>query len=979
MINNLLRLFATKFSIWAVIIYLLLSFPTIKQSKYDDSKNYFAQHALKGLAIENAIARDINSLPKWPHEKSDLLPDPALLFGRLDNGFRYVLMNNHEPKDRVSMHLNIQTGSMNESDQQQGLAHFLEHMLYCGSKHFKPGELVKYFQSIGIQFGPDANAHTGFNETVYDILLPLGNKESLEKGLLVMRDFADGALLLQSEIDRERRVVLAEKRTRDSASYRTYVSSLRFEFPEARISKRLPIGTEDVLKNAQRNLLKDFYDTWYRPENMILIMVGDFDVNPARLLIEERFSSLSTRAPPNPHYDIGKIKHKGIKSFYHFEKEIGNTTVSIEVIRKAMQGPDSLAFQTSQLKKDIADRIVRNRLDKTVRNPDTPFTSSSISSGIYLKQIEYANITAESRANNWGKTLAILEQTLRSTIEYGFTEQELKRVKKDYLAHLDNAVKKASTRDSQALAREIIRNLNSNRVFQSPDQEKELYAPIIKSLSLEAVHDSFRETWENDHRLILVTGNAKLTDMDTDPQDMILAVYDKSSRKAVSKPIEIKPATFPYLSEPERKGLILSKKRITDLGIVQIDFENGIRLNLKKTDFAANEVLVNIVFGVGRSSEPSNSPGLSILSEKVINESGFGSLKRDEIEQAMAGKNTTVVFDVEEGRFIFKGKTVPKEIPLLFQLLYAHLVDPGYEEDAYKLTMERFSQQYTALSRSIDGAMMLFGKRFLAGGDSRFGLPPYDEFKKLTFDHIRKWIHNRLTNAIFEVSVVGDFDEDSVIETASVYLGSLAKRPGVQEKKRSRLIKFPIHRSLNINVDTEIPKSLVIVAYPTEDFWNIKRTRRFSVLAEIFSDRLRERVREKLGVAYSPFAYNKSSRTYPGYGALRTMVHVDPNEADMVIREIKKIGSDLASDGVTEEELRRALDPILTSIKDMRRTNNYWLNSVLTESKKYPRQFDWSRSIMRDYTSIAADELSTLAKKYLNNNKAATIVIKPAH
>jgi zinc protease len=214
-------------------------------------------------------------------------------------------------------------------------------MLFNGSTNFKPGELVKYFQSIGMQFGADANAHTGFNETVYDILLPQGDRKNLKKGLTVIKDYAEGALLLPSEIDSERRVVLAEKRTRDSAEYRTYIATLNFEFPHAKISKRLPIGKEEILKKADHKRLKEFYDSWYRPEKMILVMVGDFDTQAAISLIKENFSSLSSRAPPVREPDVGKINHFGIKPFYHLEKEAGNTTTSIEVVEKVSKEPDS--------------------------------------------------------------------------------------------------------------------------------------------------------------------------------------------------------------------------------------------------------------------------------------------------------------------------------------------------------------------------------------------------------------------------------------------------------------------------------------------------------------------------------------------------------------------------------------------------------------------------------------------------------------
>lgn len=200
-------------------------------------------------SFSSAIAEENNPNPLtvWPHEKSDLAPDPAIIFGRLANGLRYVLMENQEPRDRVSMHLIVQAGSMNEDDHEQGYAHFLEHMLFNGSKHFKPGELVKFFQSIGMRFGGDANAHTGFYETVYDVLLPDSKQGSLEKGLLVLQDYAEGALLLPSETEKEKKIILAERRTRDSASYRTYEAVIKFEFPDARISKRLPIGLEKTI------------------------------------------------------------------------------------------------------------------------------------------------------------------------------------------------------------------------------------------------------------------------------------------------------------------------------------------------------------------------------------------------------------------------------------------------------------------------------------------------------------------------------------------------------------------------------------------------------------------------------------------------------------------------------------------------------------------------------------------------------------
>ena len=953
-------------SIFIVFFVLAVVFPVI---------GLFQTDAFPGAA--NAASGDIDEMPCWPHEKSDLNPDPTLVFGKLPNGFRYVLIENHEPKARVSMHLNVQTGSMNESDQEQGLAHFLEHMMFNGSTHFKPGELVKYFQNIGMQFGPDANAHTGFYETVYDVLLPQGDKEDLKKGFVVLKDYAEGAFLLQSEIDKERKVVLAEKRTRDSASYRTFVSTLKFELPDTRIPKRLPIGKENIIKNADRSLLKKFYDTWYRPENMVVVMAGEFNTGTAVSLIKENFSTISARAQRRPDVDIGEINHQGIKPFYHFEKETGNTTVSIEVLRKTYKTPDSFALQKKWLLKNIADRIVQDRLDAMIGKPGTPFTSAAISSGIYLRQIEYAQITADCSPENWDKTLSVIEQILRQAIEHGFTKSELKRVKKDFLSGLDNAVKKASTRDSRTLAREIISSVNNNRVLQSPSQERALFAPVINLSTLKNVRESFKKTWEPEHRLVLVTGNAKISSAKDESKDIILSSFNKSRNVSVLPPVEKKSVTFPYLPEPEEKGRIIAKTRIDDLGIVRVDFENGVRLNLKKTDFKADEVKVLLAFGSGRSAEPSGKAGLAALSEAVINESGLGSLEKDDVERALAGKNTSVFFEIDEDKFSLNGISVTKEIELLFQLLYAHLVDLGYRENAYNLSIKRFEQEYKALLRSIDGAMMLSGRRFLAGGDSRFGLPSFDELKKLTLEDIRSWIDGAVKHGRLEVSVVGDFDIDLVIETASRYLGSLPVRKGLELNKRSDLLEFPVAQSLEIEVPTKINKGIVIVAYPSEDLWDINRSRRLSVLSEVFSDRLRENIREKLGAVYSAFAFNSPKRAYPGYGVFYSMAYIDPEQAGVIELEIKKIASDISKNGVTQEELKRALKPTLTSIKEMLGKNSYWLGTVLCQSLIYPQQLQWSRTILKDYASISADELSALAKKYLDNSKAATIIIKP--
>jgi zinc protease len=909
---------------------------------------------------------------KWPHEKSALKPDPALKFGRLANGFRYVLLLNKEPKDRVSIHLNIRAGSLNEKDDEQGAAHFIEHLLFCGTTHFEPGELVEYFQSIGMQFGPDANARTGFNETSYDILLPVGDRRQIDRALVVMKDFAKGALLLPEEIDRERKVVLAEKRTRDSSSYRTFVSTLAFEFPDAKLSRRLPIGKEAVLNAMDRSVLKSFYDTWYRPDHMVLVMVGDFDTHTAETLIREKFTSLTNGSKMAPEPDFGNISHKGLSAFYHFENEAGSTSVSIETIKKIPAEPDSLALEKKRFVQEMANRIVRYRLNDLLKKPGAPFTSAAIHSGTFLKQIEYSQISAECNPENWLRALSIIEQTLRQTLVHGFTGAECERAKQEMLTDLENAVKSASTRNSKKLAGQILSSVNRDRVMMSPKQEKELYSPVIQSLFPADLHQALRLTWNDEHLLVLVTGNAELPET---PEARIINAFNESLLRDVDPPEEKAPVVFPYLDMPEQQGKILQRSSAKDLDLVQIDFENNVRLNLKKTDFKANSVRILVSFGAGKSSQPFDKPGLSDLAKEVVNESGLGALGREDLDRTLSGKKTTVSFDAREDSFRFLADTTPDELDLAFQLLYSHLVDPGFRKEAFRLAMKRFNQEYKTLDHSIEGAMALYGKPFLAGEDTRFGLPPRNRFNRLNLEDVISWLSPMFAKAPLEVSVVGDFNMDTVVKSVSKSLGAITKRHPLKNEMGSTSPVFPHKKTLALNIETKVPKGLVVVAYPTSDIWDIHLTRRLAVLSQVLSERLRKQIREKIGASYSPYAYNHPSRAYTDYGVLYAFIRTDPSLTDQVVSEVYTLSEELAASGVDPEELRLALDPILTDIKDLMSQNHYWLNTVLAGSKDHPLQLDWSRSIVDDYSSITTEEVSALAAKYLDPERAAVIVI----
>ena len=291
--------------------------------------------------------------------------------------------------------------------------------------------------------------------------------------------------------------------------------------------------------------------------------------------------------------------------------------------------------------------------------------------------------------------------------------------------------------------------------------------------------------------------------------------------------------------------------------------------------------------------------------------------------------------------------------------------------------MEKFDQQYLALSKTVEGKMTLEGDAFLTGNDSRFGFPSHQQFKKNTLDDVKRFLEPSFKKDSIELSIVGDFDIEKAIASCAIYLGSLPQRTDPLRNRPLSVISFPYGQHIERSVDSEIQKGMVLVSWLTDEFWYIERTRRLSALGAVFSERLRKRVREKLGAAYAPFAFNTPNQVYPFFGLFQAIVPVNPNQASLVIDEIRKIATNLSETGVTEEELKLAVDPILTRIKDLKRSNSYWLNSVMTQSGRYPQQLEWSKTIQKDYAAITSEELKNLAIKYLSFDKAAVIVVAP--
>ena len=906
----------------------------------------------------------------WPYEVSDIEPDPQLVRGKLANGLRYIVKTNNKPKNRVAIYLDVRAGSFQEGDRQRGLAHFLEHMMFNGSNHFPPGTLVDYFQSIGMGFGSDVNAHTSYDETVYHLILPDGSKEDIEKGLQVMADYARGALLLESEIDRERGVILAEKRARDSASYRTRVATTSFAFRGTRLPERRVIGLEEVLKKADRQLLKSYYDSWYRPENMVLVIVGDIIPSEAELLIKSALSGLRGAGSRADCPEFGSLTHKGAEPFYHYEPELGKTEIGVEALWDILPEDDSVALKKKELTRYVGTKIMRYRLQKLSEKPDVPFTQASYYYGDIADHIGYGSFSAQTDADNWQKSLTSINNALKQVIAFGFSEKEMARAKKEIIANLDASVLKEKSEDSTHIARKIIRHINSNRVYQSAEQEQEVYTPLVEKITLDEINREFSKIWGHDSRLISVTGDVQLGER---AGNKILSVFQSSVQQPVVAYDENPLKSFPYLLLPENVSSYREQDLATEFDIERLVFDNGLILNLKNTDFSKNSLLLSVNFGQGKLQEP--VPGMAMLAESIINKSGTGALTKSAFDAALTGSSVDLHFRIGEASYLWTGSSLKKDFDLLLQALYTLLLDPGFREDVFDSVMTNKEQMYNMLGRDIGGAMPLKVQSFLASGSPHFGLPPWNNVASVNYKHLSEWVKTITPGNGLEISVVGDFKRAQVVAGITKYFSGLDLKKDKQVEPS--IVVFPDGQEIEVDVQTSIEKSLVFVSWPTEDFRNITRTRRFHLLAAVFEDRLRKVIREKLGATYSPEVYSSNSKTYKGYGYLAAKMVVKPGEEEKILKEILNLAEELRIEGVTEEELERAREPMVTSIGDSLMSNNYWLYSVISLSSRYPEQLKWPQTILNDYSTISKREINILTKEYLNNTKCATALVRP--
>ncbi len=628
-------------------------------------------------------------------------------------------------------------------------------------------------------------------------------------------------------------------------------------------------------------------------------------------------------------------------------------------------------MERADLLRIMSSIIIDNRLQRLQEESAVDFARAGYYVGDVVNRIGYGVLSAQVDWKNWQASLTTLTEFLRSALQEGFTDEEVERVKKEISSQLENRIITADSEDSRQIAGRIIDHLNSNRVYQSARQEQLLFQAMVKDIDTAELNSAFRDIWKSHGRLISVTGDVHLAN---DAKKLIASTYQEAIQRNPAAPLIEQPKKFPYLAPLPVSATAPRKKLFSAIGVERLIFDNGLVVNLKKNGFEDNKIRVKADFGSGRSSE--FAPGAALLAEEVINGSGSGRLPQSAIEEVIEGNSIRLSFTAGEEAFAWKGSALNTDFELFCQLLQTMLVDPGFRQSVFNKEKQRFRLMYQRLDRQIEGAFPLHITPFLAGSAGGFGLPPWKDVAVLNFENVAQWVHSQLRPSDLEISVAGDFDRDKVVFLLAKYFSGMKLVPKTVTSPQN--VVFPAGKKLMMEVVSSVDKAMIAVAWPTNDYWDIHRTRRLNLLADVMANRLRKTIREELAASYSPEVSSFTSRSHPGFGYILVRMVVEPGKEEMVIKEILRMGNQLKTGGISDEELLRVKEPQLTTLNELVRTNRYWLQSVLSLSARHPEQLAWPKSLFDDYASIAKAEIDQLATKYLDNRQAVIAKAVPA-
>ncbi len=908
-------------------------------------------------------------------DPSQPLPeDPRLVRGELDNGLDYIIMPNAEPPGRVELWLHVHSGSLNEEDNQRGIAHFLEHLAFAGSTNFPPGTVRPFFENLGLSFGRHQNAVTGFDRTGYTISLPNNEADIVNAGLLFLSDVAENLILPDSGIEQERAIILEERRASLSPQQRVLYDLIERIAPGSEFGERIPIGTEEILTTVGLEPIKAYYDKWYVPSNMTLLIVGDVKAEDVTPRITELFGGGELVPQPEPR-DVGVQPTEGRRAIVASDPEESREEVGISFIDRPGEPTTTLGGYRRDLVRSLATSMMNDRLREGVRDGELSMLSGSVTTGDFAGAIRWTQATGRSEKGRWREVLSEVGREVRRATLHGFTIEELEDARTRLLSSAERAMLRESTRPSRSLQSAVVDAIANREPSMSVSQQLDLLRELLPSISLEEINEEFATLFAFDDAVFTLQ---TAEDEDTPTEEQLLAA-GVEALSATPEPYRPEARAEKLLKEQPTPGEIAQRTTHEETGVTSLWLSNGVRVHIKRMTERQGTVLGSIQVYGGLVNETPDTRGLSDAAETALARPAGGGLSSSQISDLTTGWKISVGGRSNDDGFEVVLSGSPAELPSAMELAHLLLTDPMVEDAAIEQWQRGQKSTRERLKALPQGAAIeAIFEAMYPEGDSRPKLIPLDRVEAITPEAAQDWLDTQLAGPI-EVTLVGDLNVEETIELVRTYLGSLPDRPRVSASTNMdvRTMERPTGpREVLKEPEITTPQAFVIAGFFGADESNERDRRALQLSARILSRRMIDRIREELGLAYSPSVSSTTETTWPGFGLFSLQTTTDPERAEELADEAQAMFAAFAADGPSEEELAIAVEQLRNIHDEAIREPGVWLRELRTLAY-LGRSLDTLANEREALGEFTPAELRDAFAKYAVEEGRIRIIVRP--
>ena len=854
--------------------------------------------------------------------------DPDVRTGVFANGLTYYVRANQRPENRAELRLVVNAGSVLEDDDQRGMAHLLEHMAFNGTENFEKQELIEFMESIGMRLGPDVNAYTSFDETVYMLQVPTDNPEYISTAFQIMEDWSRAVTLDGAEIDAERGVVMEEWRLGQGASARMNDQQLPIIFKDSKYADRLPIGTEDSIQAATHEAIRRFYEDWYRPDLMAVIAVGDFDPDVMEGLIRQHFEGLEPREDPRERTMFEIPDQVGTDFAIATDPEAPNTSVAV-YFRTDTDPQGTVGDYRRSLVEALYNGMLNARFQEITQQPDPPIVFGASAKGAMVRTKGVYQLFAGVAPGGIERGLDTLLTEAARVDQFGFTQTELDRAKANVLRGIERAYDDRANRRSSGFVNEYTRAYLQGEPIPGLEYEYELYKRFIPSITLEEVNAIGRD-WITDGNRVVLVNAPENDDVAMPSEDALLAVLDGAADKALTA-YEDSVSDAPLLPVIPDPGSVVSTERIEELDITEWTLSNGAKVVLKPTDLRDDEIRFSGTSPGGTSLVSDEDYMIAATATAVMNISGLGEFNLVDFQKKMAGVAASAGASIGELSEGLSGQASPKDLEALFQLIYLRFTAPRVDPDAVQAYLD---QGRAVLANQEASPQFQFAKRML---EVRFqGHPRRQQQTAASLDEwdaqrSYEFYRERFADAgDFTFFFVGKFDLETIQPLVETYLASLPTT-GREETWRdvgARHVEGAVDEVVRAGIE---PQSQTRIYY-TGPFEQQDREQRvvLSAMGLVLQNRLRDTLREALGGTYGVGVGASSSwRPVEAY-TVSISFGSDPERVDELVDAVFAEIAKLQEAAPDESEVADVRANYLRTFETNQESNVFWLNTLTT-------------------------------------------------